>query len=69
MRFGVEETPELAGRCRVTLDGADVTDGCLRGEDGPDGWVETIVQPPSVVDDELVTQRRTGAVAVEVSDG
>lgn len=65
MRFGTHETPHLRGRCRVLLNGNDVTSDCLRGEDGPKGWVELIDRPTRAVNDELVTTVIHGTVTVE----
>lgn len=37
---GVDLTPEILGRCIVTLDGADVTAEVINLRAGTDGWVE-----------------------------
>lgn len=37
-----------AGRLRVSLDGADVTDGCVAFFTGPEGWVKLLAKQGGV---------------------
>jgi hypothetical protein len=44
---GVTETPEIVGRCTITVDGLDVTAHAVRCRVGTSGWVEVYRTNPA----------------------
>ena len=78
--YGVKLTPEIVGKCIITLNGRDVTNQTVEALAGSDGWVATFVtsaEGKRVVckhgqasgDDHALVEKQFGNVIVRVNAG
>lgn len=68
MRISVGTHPHLAGKCRISLDGRDVTNDCRMADD-ESGEVELLMRrmgQPYTTRDGLATKTLRGHVVIEV---